>query len=105
MSRIDTSDSQLMTRLEIMNRELNELKSKSEEFDTKSETGSPSTGSGDRSGFTSVPGPEIAALGVKASVSRGTDHNPDDKIDKLRRVSQLFSQPSVLAMCAVVVIR
>ena len=45
-------NSQLMTRLEIMNRELNELNITSEEFDTKSEAGSASTGSGDKTGFT-----------------------------------------------------
>ena len=54
-------NSQLMTRLEIMNREMNELKITSEEFDAKSEAGSASTGSGDRAGFTSVPGPEVDA--------------------------------------------
>ena len=68
-------NSQLMTRLEIMNRELNELKITSEEFDTKSETGSASTGSWDRAGFTSVPGSDSAALGVNASAPRGRTTN------------------------------
>jgi hypothetical protein len=44
-------NSQLMTRLEIMNRELNELKIATEGFDTKIEAGSASTGSGDSTGF------------------------------------------------------
>ncbi len=56
-------NSQLMTRLEIMNRELNEVKIVTEGFDTKSEAGSASTGSGDSTGFTSVRGPESVALG------------------------------------------
>jgi hypothetical protein len=60
-------NSQLMTRLEIMNRvsnrELNELKIATEGFDTKSEAGSTSTGSGDSTGFTSVRGPESVTLG------------------------------------------
>ena len=58
--------SQLMTRLEIMNREMNELKITSEEFDIKSEAGSASTGSGDRAGFTlvlTVPGPDKCDIG------------------------------------------
>ena len=88
-------NSQLMTRLEIMNREMNELKITSEEFDVKSEAGSASTGSGDRAGFTSVPGPESAALGINASAPRGADHKSADKADKLRRASQLFSQPKL----------
>jgi DNA repair exonuclease SbcCD ATPase subunit len=78
-------NSQLMTRLEIMNREMNELKITSEEFDVKSEAGSASTGSGDRAGFTSVPGPESAALGITASVPRGADNKPTDKSDKTHR--------------------
>ena len=71
-------NSQLMTRLEIMNREMNELKITSEEFDVKSEAGSASTGSGDRAGFTSVPGPENVALGINASAPRGADHKSSD---------------------------
>ncbi len=43
-------NSQLMTRLEIMNQELNALKIATEGFDTKSEAGSASTGSGDSTG-------------------------------------------------------
>jgi hypothetical protein len=49
-------NSQLMTRLEIMNRELTDLKITTEGFDTMSEAGSASTGSGDSTGFTSVRG-------------------------------------------------
>ena len=62
-------NSQLMTRLEIMNREMNELKITSEEFDIKSEAGSASTVSGDRDGFTSVPGSESVALGINSQTS------------------------------------
>ncbi len=71
------------------------LKITSEEFDINSEAGSVSTGSGDRSGFTSVPGSESEVLGINASPPRGVDHKSADKIDKLRRVSQLFSQPKL----------
>ena len=82
---------QLMTWMEIMNRELNELKITSEEFDTTSEDGSVSTGSGDRSGFPSVPGPESVTLRNTSSAPCVEDHKSVDKIDNLRRVSQLFS--------------
>ena len=73
----------------MMNREMNELKITSEEFDIKSEAGSASTDSGDRTGFTLVPGPESAALGINASATRGVDHKSADKIDKLRRASKI----------------
>jgi hypothetical protein len=64
-------NSQLMTRLEIMNRDLNELKITTEGFDTKSEAGSASTGSGDSTGFTSVCGPESETLGNNDVVPLG----------------------------------
>ena len=56
-------NSKLMTRLDIMNREMNELEITSEGLDTKSEAGSASTGSGDDDGCTSVPGSESVVLG------------------------------------------
>jgi predicted nuclease with TOPRIM domain len=65
---------QLMTRLEIMNRELNEMKIVTEGFDTKSEAGSASTGSGDSTGFTSVRGPESATLGNNDAAPHGGPH-------------------------------
>ncbi len=70
-------NSQLMTRLEIMNREMNELKIATEGFDTKSEAGSASTGSGGSTGFTSVRGPESAMLGNNGATPHGAD--PYDK--------------------------
>jgi hypothetical protein len=88
-------NSQGMTRLEIMKRELNELKITPEGFDTKSEAGSAPTGSGDSTGFTLVPGPESAVLGNTDAVPRGAAHKSTEKNDKLWRVSQLFSHPQL----------
>ncbi len=67
-------NSQLMTRLEIMNRDLNELKIATEGFDTKSESGSALTGSGDSTGFTSVRGPESTTLGNNDEAPPGGPH-------------------------------
>ena len=90
-------NSQLMTRLEIMNRELNELKITTEGFDTKSEAGSASTGSGDSTGFQSVRGPESATLGNNDAAPRGAaPHGGGKATEKeLRRASQFFFTSSV----------
>jgi hypothetical protein len=95
-------NSQLMTRLEIMNRELNELKITTEGFDTKSDAGSASTGSGDSTGFTSVRGPESATMGNNDEVPHGADPRAEwvrgrftEKDDRFRRTSQLFSHPQL----------
>ena len=42
-----------------------------EELASRCEGGSASRGSGDRAGFTSVPGSESASLGINASAPRG----------------------------------
>jgi len=85
-------NSQLMTRLETMNRELNELKITTEGFDTKSEAGSASTGSGDSTGFQSVRGPESATLGNNDAAPRGAAPRGGGKATEkeLRRASQFF---------------
>ncbi len=95
-------NSRLMTRLEIMNRELNELKIATEGFDTKSEAVSASTGSGDSTGFTSVRGPASATLGNNDAAPRGAvprvawgRGRSTEKDDRLRRASQLFSHPQL----------
>jgi hypothetical protein len=91
-----------MTRLEIMNRELNELKIATEGFDTKSEAGSASTGSGDSTGFTSVRGPESVTLGNNDTDPHGAAPRTvwgrgrsTEKEDKLQRASKLFSHPQL----------
>jgi hypothetical protein len=88
-------NSQLMSRMEIMNPEMNELKITPEGFDTKSEVGSSSTGSGDSTGFTSVPGSENEELGRTHAAPRGSTHKSTERDDKLWRVSQLFSRPQL----------